>query len=337
MNKRIFILLTLPLLWLLSSCSQCSDDQTQILQRATGAVSEVIVVLEKDVIEESIGLTLKEILMDEYPMIPQSEPLFNVAMIPSANFSHIFKSHRNLVIISIDKNQQEPKIEFRKDVWAAPQTVISISGPTYPAIEKLVVADKERLVQLIEQSERDRFMRQVKKDHSASLQKFAEEKFGLSMYFPKGYALNLDTTDFAWISYETTKTSQGIFIYQYPYVDNNTFTSEYLVEKRNDFIHRFVPGPTGNSYMSTETLIPPTFKSLRFDGRYFGQLRGLWTVIGHPMGGPFISLTTIDEENNMVITIEGYVFAPGLNKRNFIRQVDAILLSAKVNDTPQKE
>ncbi len=151
------------------------------------------------------------------------------------------------------------------------------------------------------------------------------EKFDISMFFPKGYSLNLDTTDFVWISYETPSVSQGIFIYEYPYTDENTFTQEYLVEKRNFYTKKYVPGPTQGSYMITATAFPPSFKSLMYKERYFGQLRGLWDVYGHPMGGPFISLTTIDEERNRVITVDGYVYAPRFNKRNYMRQVEALL------------
>jgi hypothetical protein len=84
--------------------------------------------------------------------------------------------------------------------------------------------------------------------------------------------------------------------------------------------------------MVTESIIPPSFKPLMFKGRYFGQLRGLWDVYSHPMGGPFISLTTIDEERNRVITVEGYVYAPRFKKRNYLRQVEALLLTLTLLD-----
>ena len=48
---------------------------------------------------------------------------------------------------------------------------------------------------------------------------------------------------------------------------------------------------------------------------------------GEHMGGPFVSLTRVDEMNMRIITIEGFVFAPGKDKRNPIRQIDAMLYS----------
>jgi hypothetical protein len=48
------------------------------------------------------------------------------------------------------------------------------------------------------------------------------------------------------------------------------------------------------------------------------------------MGGPFMSLTQLDENRNKIITIEGFVFAPAHKKRELMRQMEAILYSIKI-------
>ncbi|MDY0253552.1 MAG: DUF4837 family protein [Tenuifilaceae bacterium] len=336
MKKVVFhSLIALSLLTLFVSCDKGSGGRRTLLPNVTGSAGEVVVVVSGSVINESIGNLYKEILQEEYPMLPQSEPLFSVAMVPTSNFTDIFKTHRNIIITKVDDQFKEPQIVTQRDVWAAPQIVINIVGPTYPAIERMLANEKDRLIQLLEQAERDRVIQNAKKFEAEGIRHLVEKKFDITMNFPKGYALNLDTTDFMWLSYETPHTSQGVFIYEYPYTDDSTFTVDYLIEKRNDFLKRFVPGPTPGSYMITETIIPPTFNSLMFKGRYFAQIRGLWDVHQHPMGGPFVSLTTVDEERNKVITVDGYVYAPRLNKRNYIRQVEAILQT--INPLPVKQ
>ena len=84
--------------------------------------------------------------------------------------------------------------------------------------------------------------------------------------------------------------------------------------------------------MTTFTEIPPEYSPIEYKDRYFGRLRGLWDVHAHAMGGPFISLTTIDEATQRVITVEGYVYAPCFKKRNYLRQVEALLYTFKVNE-----
>ena len=51
---------------------------------------------------------------------------------------------------------------------------------------------------------------------------------------------------------------------------------------------------------------------------------------GAAMGGPFYSHTRLDEINQRVITVEGFVFAPGTKKRNAIRQLEAAIYTMKL-------
>ncbi|MDD2549621.1 MAG: DUF4837 family protein [Bacteroidales bacterium] len=338
MKKTLAILPPLILMLLLTtSCDKGTGGKSSLLPNVTGSAGEVIVSMNRGVINDSIGKTLKSVLEDEYPMLPQSEPLFRPIMVPSQNFSNIFRTHRNIILIKVGEEFKKAQMVPQHDVWAAPQFVLNIVGPSYPAIEELVKKDKDKLVQMLEQNERNRVVQNATKYEVRVLRELIKEKFDVSMVFPKGYTLKLDTTDFVWISYETPSLSQGIFIYEYPYTDANTFTAEYLIAKRDSMLKRYVPGPTKGSYMITETLIPPVFQPLMYRDRYFGQLRGLWDVYGHPMGGPFISLTTVNETNNSIITVDGYVHAPKLDKRNYIRQVEALLLNTRLAEDKEKK
>ena len=337
--KKFLILLLFPSLVLLlaTSCDKGSNGKGSLLPNITGTASEVIVSMNRNVIKDSLGKTIKNILDNEYPMIPQSEPLFNSILVPSQNFSSIFKTHRNIILIKVGNEFEKAQLVPQRDVWSTPQLVINVVGPSYPAIQDLLKKDKDKLIQMLEQAERNRTVQNAIKFEAQGLRVLVENKFKASMNFPKGYTLKLDTTNFVWISNETPSTSQGIFIYEYPYTDANTFTTEYLIAKRDSFLNKYVPGPTKGSYMITQTLIPPTFQSLMYKDRYFGQVRGLWDVHAHPMGGPFISLTTIDEENNRVITVDGYVYAPKREKRNYMRQIEALLLNISLAEGKDKK
>ena len=48
------------------------------------------------------------------------------------------------------------------------------------------------------------------------------------------------------------------------------------------------------------------------------------------LGGPFISYAQVDTTNSRVIVTEGFVMAPGKNKREFIRQLEASLRTLKM-------
>ena len=48
------------------------------------------------------------------------------------------------------------------------------------------------------------------------------------------------------------------------------------------------------------------------------------------MGGPFVSLTRVDELNNRLVTVEAFVYAPSRPNRNLIKRVEAALYTLQL-------
>ena len=79
--------------------------------------------------------------------------------------------------------------------------------------------------------------------------------------------------------------------------------------------------------MNVETLLPPEYKQIGFSGQYAIEGRGLWKFQTPIMGGPYISLTVVDEKKGRVITVDGYAFAPKFDKKDFMLDIEAIVYS----------
>jgi hypothetical protein len=67
------------------------------------------------------------------------------------------------------------------------------------------------------------------------------------------------------------------------------------------------------------------------------MLRGLWKVHGDFMGGPFVSVTTLDPIRGRVLTLEGYIYAPRKDKRELMRQVEAMIYSVRFPDQKKND
>ena len=91
--------------------------------------------------------------------------------------------------------------------------------------------------------------------------------------------------------------------------------------------------------MTTEPLFPPLFREYELsNGRYTAELRGLWRIQdGLAMGGPFVSITQLDQARNRIVTIEGFVFAPGEKKRDLLQQLEAIIFTLDFTDNQNKQ
>ena len=112
----------------------------------------------------------------------------------------------------------------------------------------------------------------------------------------------------------------------YDYTDSLMLTRDSLIAMRNRMCKAYVGGPSDGSYMTTVGFEDvTTFRSFNLHGRYTAELRGLWETRGDFMGGPFVSITQYDEKHGRIVTVDGYVYAGKKDKRNYMRQVEAIM------------
>jgi hypothetical protein len=319
----------------------CKPDESSLLPKISGAAGEVLLIIDNQRWDSPIGEKFTEILTQAQPALPQPEPVFNLMHTSPAGFTNIFRVHRNIIFARIGSEFQEPKITVQTDQWATPQLVINIEAPNEEECVSLLEESGDQIVDRINKGERDRLMDYFKSYQVAAIYKKLKDKHDLTLSIPKGYEIAEDTTDFVWITTESAQpgesgyafySQQSILIYYYNYTDTNTFTLDFLVNKRNEIVKKHIPGPNPNSYMATEDLLPPIMKEFTEDGRYFAEVRGLWKLENGAMGGPFVSLSTVDELRNRVITVEGFVFAAGLEKREFLRQVESILYTLHIEE-----
>ena len=63
------------------------------------------------------------------------------------------------------------------------------------------------------------------------------------------------------------------------------------------------------------------------EGGGFVEARGLWEVYNDFMGGPFVSHSFYSKDGRYIIVLDGFVYAPKFDKRQYLRQVEAIMYS----------
>ncbi len=304
-----------------------------MLPSISGKAGEVTLILNKAEWDTEIGEEFRQIFNRSYEILPQYEPIFDIIHVTHNSFGNIFKSQRNIVITEISPTNKKSRVSVQKDVWARPQIVISLYGKDDEAIISLLKKYDNKIITLLEEMERKRLQDVYKRNQDKSVVQKISNDHNLSIVIPKGYKLNVDSPDFVWLSQEEAGIVQSILAYYYEYKDDSTFTRDYLIAKRDRFLKKYVSGTVEGSYITTEKEFNPIFLEYSLRGeRYVAEIRGLWKMEkGVAMGGPFVNITALDEKRNRVVTVEGFVFAAGHNKRNFMRQVEAIVYSIDFN------
>jgi hypothetical protein len=303
----------------------------------TGKAGEVVVVIGKETWKGPTGSLIRQVLAQPQSSLPQDEPMFSLIDVPPSAFINIFKTYRNILTVKISSTYTEPKVEFANDTWAYPQAIVNIQASSPENFEELFKANSNKILAYYLKAEKDRLKSVYKKSHEKAIYKTLHDDLKLNLYVPVGFNIVKKDSNFVWMRYDTPLIYQSIIVYTYPYDSDSTFTPNFQLVKRNLIAKKHIPGPLPGSYMTTETELPLDFNILKFNGNYASEMRGLWRVENDFMGGPFISLSVLDASRRRVVTVEGHVYAPKNDKRNYLRQVEAMIyslefLNQNVND-----
>lgn len=297
----------------------------------SGAAFEVLLVIDEDVYRSAGGEAMFYVLNSDMPHLPQSEPMFKMSRLPHSMFDNLLKTTRNIVFVRVDSARYTtPKITLTRDRWAKTQAIADVNAPNTESLRTALQNDGHRIVEYFVKAERQRMMNYYKANINNEALKRAFTKFGCKIAVPTSLNKYEEADNFLWMTNgNISGVRQDVIVYSVPYTSESQLTHEAIVARRDSVLRANVPGGVEGSYMGTETCYEqPETKFVKVNDAWAAETRGLWKMMeGESMGGPFVSLTRIDEANMRIVTIEGFVFAPGKEKRNPLRQMDAMVYS----------
>lgn len=316
---------------LIASCflfASCNNNA--ILPTVTGVANEVILVINDNVYNTNVGDSIDMALKSPVPCLPQFEPMFTVSRTSFDNFSSILKPARNIVMVDVGSTYSSVKIKTEENKWAHPQSILIIQGPTTQEVADAIGKHKKKITDYLEKAELDRSLTYLYNNYEENTMKEVKEHMGFTVTIPKNMVQSKKGKNFMWISYNTGKITRNIVMYTYPYTEVDAFTRDKLLQKRDSVLKANIPGPSKDSYMTTEYRIePPIWSEINLNDKYATLIKGLWRVEGDFMGGPFVSMSCLDKDNRNVITVETFLYGPNENKRNAMRQLEAVLYTVK--------
>jgi len=331
--KKLSIQIIMVLACLSYSCdtsvSSGGGSGGRILPNITGSAGEVLVVMDSFNWQNSAGELMKDILMEEYPGLPQSEPLFDIIHITAASFDNIYQYHRSIVLSTI-KSGAESSIRFRESVWAKPQIVIQLEAGSSRELHQLIRENENKIQSFLIQYDRKRIMDSYASSKDLNIQKELAKNHQIRLAIPRGYNLDFSNDEYTSISIETPEHSQVIQVFEFNAGSPEDMNTNNLIHQRNSFTKKYVQGPTSDSYMIIAPIYPPITYDLKNNNMDVVQMRGLWELEQGFMGGPFVSHSVFDEARGRIVTVDGYVYFPNQKKRTKLRQLEAIIYSLEL-------
>ncbi len=318
--KKVFILAI--------SCSMifaCNNNK-KIVSESSGNLNNLTVVASNDQWNGDVGETIREILAAPVDGLPQDEPLFSMKQMPSEVFSGF--TTKNRVVLMVKSGASEFKVE--EDVYAKPQKVIVISGNSDEDIISVLNENAKKIVSEFKNTEISEKQRRIKK----SLHKVTtiENNLGITLNFPTAYRIAKEVDKFFWIRKDITTGSMNLMIYQVPLsaIQEGDDAVNQVIKIRDSIGEKHIPGEKEGSYLITEQAYSPFFFKEIIDNKPAFVTKGTWEVKGVIMGGPFINYAIEDKINDRYIIAEGFTFAPSVQKRDFMFELEAIIKSIHI-------
>ena len=335
--KNVLFLSLIILIVFFSSCRENKNRST--LPRSIGNTSEVLVVIQDEQQwDGAVGKTLRKYLQADQYGLPQKEGLFKLAHIKAVSLNDLFQKHHNLIFIDINKKYRTTKLTKLEDKWAKPQVIYTLSAPSNIAFDTTFAKFSNQIIGGFGKVERERIMNVFNATADVKVMQKFTDKFSLKTVIPDGFYVAKNEAGFMWLKRDANKYNMGILAISVPYKDTLQFSNASITARLMLFMKNFVPGPTDGSYMSIDTtFVPPVSKTVNdFFVPYTIETRGMWKVEHDFMAGPFVAYTFINPQTKELTTLFGYIYKPNKNKRNLLRQIEAILYSTKAYDAKQK-
>ncbi len=325
-------ILSISILLLLISCKE-SKDENKILAKSTGRFNELLVVITQKEWEGPVGQALKNVLTSEVLGLPQAEPQFSIIRIEPNLFDNLLKRNRNILVV---KKSDSLSIDIQKNIYAAPQVYITISGNNDDALIKLIDENTNMIIKTYKNSD----LVALQTDpaypiiNSNEIQFFKKQEFTLNI--PNNFKKIDDNDTFLWYRNETynpgvdIKGSMNLIAYSLPLNYPFEQVKDSISSIRNLIGEKNIPGPKEGTYMITEAAYTPHIFEVNIGGATAYKVVGKWEIKDGFMAGPFISYFINDSKNKKLIVVEGFVYAPSVEKRDYMFELEAILNTFKL-------
>lgn len=320
-------ILTLFVALFLIGCNDENSKNQRFVSDSSGNINNISVVVDNILWEDNVGETIRNVLAAPLEGLPQDEPIFSIGQMPTQVFSGF--TTKNRTVLKIEKGKPASTTIY-KDVYAKPQTVIVVSGQTNTEIIDQLNTNAEKIVLAFKNSE----IKEKQKRIALSLfdDKPLEEGLGISLKCPSVYRIAKKEDHFFWIRKDIKTGTMDFLVYQVPLsaIRKGDSAVTDIVRLRDSIGKKHIEGRLEGSYLATESAYSPYIFETIIDNKPTFETKGIWDLKNDFMSGPFINYAIEDKVNNRYVIIEGYVFAPSVEKRDYIFELESIIRSLKI-------
>lgn len=328
MKRIIFNTIVCALMLLIGGCRT----KTTLPESNTmGKAYDVVVMCNDDVWRGELSYAVCDMLEERAPGLTRPEGYFNIVkQVAPASASELDRKYSNLLVISVNPAVAEATYSVSKNLYARPQTIITITAPSVEAATEFVVAATKAIRAEFEKGERNRSNRANAARPAEQLMADFKSHTGREMVIPAYfYKATTRDSELLWYIRDFPKRADYIFAFTAP-VDTSMpedMQALSLMSAIDNKLATISSKGAEHSYMrlSNEPSSMSFTPDVEIGGERWLEIRGWWEVANDFMGGPMVAYVNVDAKTSKATVIIFALYAPEDPQRNLLRDLEHLI------------
>ena len=283
-------------------------------------------------------------------LTPQPEPLYLIKRVPFEEYSNYEQQIHRIVLAPFNGTGQvagfvreslEPSVQqlvaegkeyvFNKyDSKARGQLLMFLVGSDLRSLRSALETKGPDLLYYFKSMSLKRDLASLASERSyqkIDIERSLVDRYGWTITFQHDYFVAIDSAEgrFFWMRRANpADMERWIFVSWIDAPDPSVLTDNYAMRLRDSLTRQYLQTVGNDAHVE----IAPynlEIQNVSFLGRFAFEMRGNWRFSDKSGGGPFVNYTFYDERSRRIYVTDGSIFAPRVEKKKLILQVDAIL------------
>lgn len=316
----------LPCISVLLLC--CCGGKTDSLPSSKGGASELLLVVDKAVWQSDLADSLERVAKGDVPGLMQHEDYYRTVRVFSEHLKRRYATMHSKLYVRLNAKLKTPRMGVAHNVCAAPQIEVLVEAPDITSLRRFLSAHTGDIRDTIDEFQLGMRTAGLRRRHCRKAMEGLRSHLGFSLYTPVGIVASKCGKDFYWMGSNLNEKDQNVVVYTFPWVGAGMPSMDVCLQKRDSVMKDNIPGSRPGQWMETvrNDSVPIAEDRLRRTAAgEVREIRGLWQMRNGALGGPFVSMARLDTAADRVVVTEGFVYSPGTDKRELVRELEAAL------------
>lgn len=324
MNKTFFLFVFVLTLLQFS----CKKQEEQLSKKSTGKINTISVVIDNQLWNGFIGDSIRNKFARPVEGLSKEEPQFDINQFPISLMQGFVRKSRTIIIIKQGENND---FTIKKNQYAIPQNVISITGKTLIDLTNILEKRAPQIIKIIQQEEIKAHQLLLNESLLDSIA--VKKQFQLTLKIPKSYSYVVKNDSFVWLKNEFSCGSTSLLITELPIgtINSKDNILEKVIKVHDSIGTMYIKGKELSSSLYIDKSYPIYLSQITLDGKPAYEIKGTWRLKDSFMFGAFANYLIVDSKNNRIIYLEGFCYVPSRERRNYMHELESIIKSVKIN------